>query len=61
MLFCKLHSILIVLQDDIGTNADSALNPVIKAVPVIRKTFPDLIIACDVSIYISYISYVICL
>lgn len=35
-------------KDDIGTNADSKNNPVIKALPLLRQKFPDLLIACDV-------------
>lgn len=35
-------------KDDFGTNADSALNPVVKGVPILRKLFPDLIVACDI-------------
>ncbi|KOB66452.1 Delta-aminolevulinic acid dehydratase [Operophtera brumata] len=34
--------------DPIGSNADSADNPVIKALPVLRAAYPDLLIACDV-------------
>uniref|UniRef100_A0A1B6CFD8 Delta-aminolevulinic acid dehydratase n=3 Tax=Clastoptera arizonana TaxID=38151 RepID=A0A1B6CFD8_9HEMI len=35
-------------KDERGTNADSAENPVCKVVPLLRKEFPDLVIACDV-------------
>lgn len=35
-------------KDEHGTNADSQLNPVIKALPILRKSFPNLLIACDV-------------
>ncbi|KAL1131560.1 hypothetical protein AAG570_011177 [Ranatra chinensis] len=35
-------------KDDIGSNGDSAQNPVVRAIPVIRKKFPDLVIICDV-------------
>lgn len=31
-----------------ATNADSTLNPVIRALPNLRKWFPTLTIACDV-------------
>ncbi|KOX79366.1 Delta-aminolevulinic acid dehydratase [Melipona quadrifasciata] len=35
-------------KDHIGSNADSAQNPIIQAVPLIRKWFSNLLIACDV-------------
>ncbi|KAJ0180894.1 hypothetical protein K1T71_002979 [Dendrolimus kikuchii] len=35
-------------KDPLGTNADSTDNPVIKALPKLRSTFPDLVIAADV-------------
>lgn len=35
-------------KDYIGSNADSAKNPIIQAVPLIRQWFPNLLIACDV-------------
>uniref|UniRef100_A0A0A9XN56 Delta-aminolevulinic acid dehydratase n=2 Tax=Lygus hesperus TaxID=30085 RepID=A0A0A9XN56_LYGHE len=35
-------------KDDFGTNADSAANPVVKALPSLTKAFPELLIACDV-------------
>ncbi|CAA9997747.1 unnamed protein product [Nesidiocoris tenuis] len=35
-------------KDDSGTSADSADNPTIKALPVLVKAFPELLIACDV-------------
>ncbi|KAF7270618.1 hypothetical protein GWI33_016414 [Rhynchophorus ferrugineus] len=35
-------------KDEHGTNADSARNPVIRALPKLREWFPDLTIACDV-------------
>ncbi|XP_071856019.1 porphobilinogen synthase isoform X1 [Bombus fervidus] len=35
-------------KDHIGSNADSAQNPIIQAIPLIRKWFPNLLIACDV-------------
>ncbi|XP_075226560.1 porphobilinogen synthase [Lycorma delicatula] len=35
-------------KDATGTNADSPDNPVVKAIPLLRQHFPDLIIACDV-------------
>ncbi|KAK9498750.1 hypothetical protein O3M35_003316 [Rhynocoris fuscipes] len=35
-------------KDERGNNADSAANPVVKALPLLRKTFPELVIACDV-------------
>ncbi|XP_008560507.1 delta-aminolevulinic acid dehydratase [Microplitis demolitor] len=49
-----LKSVLLfgVIDDDLkntfGTNADSNDNPIIKALPLLRKWFPDLVIACDV-------------
>lgn len=30
-----------------GTHADSAKNPVVRALPKIVSWFPDLVIACD--------------
>ncbi|KAL7033461.1 hypothetical protein ACKWTF_007597 [Chironomus riparius] len=38
----------ILPKDEIGTNADSNKNPVIRALPILRQKFPDLLIACDV-------------
>ncbi|XP_058054554.1 delta-aminolevulinic acid dehydratase [Anopheles bellator] len=35
-------------KDSTGTGADSATNPVIRALPRLRQAFPDLLIACDV-------------
>ncbi|KZC11499.1 PREDICTED: delta-aminolevulinic acid dehydratase [Dufourea novaeangliae] len=35
-------------KDHVGSNADSAQNPIVQAVPLIRQWFPDLLIACDV-------------
>ncbi|KAG5680312.1 hypothetical protein PVAND_009825 [Polypedilum vanderplanki] len=35
-------------KDETGSNADSKKNPVIKALPILRKKFPELLIACDV-------------
>lgn len=35
-------------KDENGTNADSKKNPVIRALPILRTKFPDLLIACDV-------------
>ncbi|KAF5279532.1 hypothetical protein FQR65_LT03354 [Abscondita terminalis] len=49
-----LHSILLfgvvtsLTKNEYGINADSTLNPVVKALPIIRKWFPNLSIACDV-------------
>ncbi|XP_011210917.1 delta-aminolevulinic acid dehydratase [Bactrocera dorsalis] len=36
------------LKDDRASNADSDVNPVIRALPLLRKWFPNLLIACDV-------------
>lgn len=36
------------LKDENGTSADSAENPVVRALPCLRKRFPNLLIACDV-------------
>lgn len=41
------------LQDAIGSNADSKNNPVILALPLLKQWFPDLLIACDVSLYFN--------
>lgn len=35
-------------KDPTGSNADSAENPVVRALPQLRAAFPDLLIACDV-------------
>lgn len=35
-------------KDSRGTSADSSENPVIRALPLLCKWFPDLVIACDV-------------
>ncbi|XP_069694053.1 delta-aminolevulinic acid dehydratase-like [Periplaneta americana] len=45
LLFGVEHDIS---KDGIGSYADSPRNPVVLAVPRIRKHFPELIIACDV-------------
>ena len=37
-------------KDEVGTSADSHDNPVIQAVRLLREKFPDLLVACDVSI-----------
>lgn len=37
-----------LFQDAIGSSADAAENPVIKALPKIKAAFPELTIACDV-------------
>lgn len=37
-----------LFQDEVGTHADSNENPVIRALPKLRKWFPLLTIACDV-------------
>ncbi|XP_013116057.1 delta-aminolevulinic acid dehydratase [Stomoxys calcitrans] len=36
------------MKDENATHADSEKNPVIRALPLLRKWFPDLLIACDV-------------
>lgn len=35
-------------KNDNGTNADSNSNPVIRALPLLRQRYPNLLIACDV-------------
>lgn len=35
-------------KDDNGTSADSNSNPVIRAIPLLRQAYPNLLIACDV-------------
>lgn len=35
-------------KDDKGSHADSNSNPVIRALPLLRQAFPNLLIACDV-------------
>jgi delta-aminolevulinic acid dehydratase/porphobilinogen synthase len=38
-----------LMQDEKGSYADSPRNPVIQVLPKLRRSFPDLILACDVS------------
>ena len=38
----------IFLQDGRGTGADVPNSPVIAAIKLLRKTFPDLLVICDV-------------
>lgn len=35
-------------KDEMGSHADSAKNPVIRALPLLRQAYPGLLIACDV-------------
>lgn len=35
-------------KDSVASGADNATNPVIKALPLLRKWFPGLLLACDV-------------
>ncbi|KAG4077577.1 hypothetical protein HA402_003004 [Bradysia odoriphaga] len=35
-------------KDDLGSTADSKDNPVVRAIPKLRKWFPNIVIACDV-------------
>lgn len=35
-------------KDERATNADSKENPIIKALPILKNRFPNLLIACDV-------------
>lgn len=35
-------------KDDTATGADAPFNPVIRALPLLRQWFPNLLIACDV-------------
>jgi len=35
-------------KDETATSADASYNPVIRALPLLRKWFPNLLIACDV-------------
>lgn len=44
-------------KDDIGCNADSADNPVIDILPKLRNKFPNLLIACDVSMGFTVILF----
>ncbi|XP_015179269.1 PREDICTED: heat shock 70 kDa protein cognate 3 isoform X2 [Polistes dominula] len=37
-----------LVKDRIGSNADSRENPIVQVVPLIRKWFPNLVVACDV-------------
>lgn len=43
-------------KDDNATHADSNSNPVIRAIPLLRQAYPNLLIACDVCLcpYISH-------
>lgn len=41
-------------QDDTATNADSKENPVMKIIPLLKRWFPKLTVACDVSILRSF-------
>lgn len=36
------------LQDEQGSAADSEDSPTVEAIRLLRKTFPDLLVACDV-------------
>lgn len=38
-------------KDERGSSADAPENPVIKILPVLRKTFPELLLTCDVSYF----------
>ena len=38
----------LIVQDEVGSAATSDRNPVVRAIPFLRETFPDLLIACDV-------------
>lgn len=44
-------------KDEFGANADSLKNPVIQALNVLKNEFPNLLIACDVSISNGFIYY----
>lgn len=37
-----------LIKDQFGSNADSEENPIIQALPLLRKWFPHLLIACDI-------------
>lgn len=39
---------MLLFQDGLGSSADSVENPVIRALPLLRKEFPDLVLATDV-------------
>lgn len=41
-------------KDEQGTSADSNANPVIKALPLLRQAYPNLLIACDVCLCIFF-------
>ena len=49
-LFFSINFILLLnfFQDETGSYAESPQNPVIKALPVLKKWFPNLVVACDV-------------
>jgi hypothetical protein len=42
-------------QDALGKAADDAATPVVKALLRLREIFPELILACDVSIMLKLI------
>lgn len=44
---CKFYKLLFI-KDATGTNADSAQNPVVKALPKLRAALPQLLLAADV-------------
>lgn len=44
----SINDSLFHIQNNHATSADSAENPVIRGLPLIRKRFPDLVIATDV-------------
>lgn len=39
---------MFLFQDSLGSSADSVENPVIRALPLLREEFPDLVLATDV-------------
>lgn len=42
------HGYIVSIQDYCGTLADDPEGPVIQAIKLIRREFPDLVVACDV-------------
>jgi delta-aminolevulinic acid dehydratase/porphobilinogen synthase len=48
MLILKCY--IILQKDALGKAADDAATPVVKALLRLREIFPELILACDVSI-----------
>lgn len=42
-------------KDETGTSADSPDTPVIVAIKLLREAFPNLVVACDVSMQENFL------